>query len=325
MSAFVVTAAALVLLAAALVCTPLLAPRTSSRRAPLVAAVTVVVLAGGSGALYVARSNWDWSAAPANGGSELTQLAQRARAAPADRDLWRQLGQAYLQAGQLPLAMRAFEHANELAGGSDPVALAGLGEALLLTGDESRSSAAASLFDRALALDPRSGRALFFGGLLAMNAGRLELARERFAALLALDPPQQVRTALAGQLATIERMLHPPVDASTLIDLQVEVAPALRVRLPAQGTLFVFVRDPSGGAPLAVRRLGPALPVHVQLSALDGMGGPSALKAGQLVQVIARLSASGQALGASGDLFGELRYRAGKDGRRQLLIDQTQP
>jgi len=40
---------------------------------------------------------------------------------------------------------------------------------------------------------------------------------------------------------------------------------------------------------------------------------------------VARVSASGQPMAASGDLYGELRYRVGKDGPRHLLIDQSTP
>ena len=325
MIAFILTAAALALLAAAWIVMPLLAPRGAGPRSPLAATLAIVLVGAGAVGLYAARSNWDWGAVPASEPSGLTQLAQRARAAPDDRELWLQLGQAYVQAGQLPLAMRALEHANDLAGGQDPVALAGLGEALLLSGDESRASAAAGLLERALALDPHSAKALFFSGLVAMNAGRLELARERFQAMLALEPPAEVRTALEGQIAAIERMLHPPVDPATLIDLQVDVAGALRARLPSRGALYVIVRHPAGGAPLAVRRLGPAVPVRVQLSGLDAMAGPATLVAGQSVRVVARVSTSGKPEAGSGDLFGELRYRVGRDGSRRLLIDQAIP
>jgi cytochrome c-type biogenesis protein CcmH len=325
MTAFACAAAALALAAAAWVVVPLLAPTASGGRAPWAAVLVVTGLVAASGAFYLARSNWNWSAPPAAGGSVLTELAQRVRREPANRTAWLQLGQAYAQAGQLPLAMRAYQQANTLAGGNDPAALAGLGESMLLGGDAARLGTARELLERALQLDPQSAKALFYTGVLAMHDGRLEVARARFSALLALDPPANVRTALSGQIAAIDRMLHPPVDAATLIDLQIELAPALRARLPSEGALFVFVRNPAGGPPLAVRRLPLTLPTHVRLSALDAMAGPAAFGAGQSVQVVARVSAAGRPTAGSGDLFGELRYRAGRDGSRRLLIDQSVP
>jgi hypothetical protein len=88
------------------------------------------------------------------------------------------------------------------------------------------------------------------------------------------------------------------------------------------GALYVIVPS-CGGAPLAWR-LGPAVP-RVQLSGLDVMAGPATLVAGQSVLVVARVSTSGKPEAGSGDLFGELRYRVGRDGARRLLIDQTIP
>jgi cytochrome c-type biogenesis protein CcmH len=325
MSGFVILAALLALVAAAVIVVPLLAPLGAARRSPLAAGIAAALLLAGAGALYLARSNWNWPAQSADSHSNLTELAERVRRTPADRPAWLQLGQAYAQAGQVSLALHAYDRANALAGGKDPDALAGMGEALLLSGEAARQSTASDLLERALAADPHSAKALFYTGLLAMDAGKLQLARERFSALLALDPPEHVRTALTGQIASIDRMLHPPVDVATLIDLQVEVAAALRARLPADGALFVFVRSPQGGPPLAVRRLPATLPVHVQLSSADSMTGPAALSAGQAVQVVARLSAAGRPTASSGDLYGELRYRAGKDGLRQLRIDELTP
>jgi hypothetical protein len=49
------------------------------------------------------------------------------------------------------------------------------------------------------------------------------------------------------------------------------------------------------------------------------------LQPGQKVQVVARLSKSGAPLAASGDLFGEISYVAGKEPQRELIINKTQP
>jgi hypothetical protein len=46
---------------------------------------------------------------------------------------------------------------------------------------------------------------------------------------------------------------------------------------------------------------------------------------GQNVSVVARISASGNALPQSGDLYGEIRYVAGKSGAQALQIDKLNP
>jgi len=325
MTLFVIGAAVLALLAGACVAIPLLVPRAGQPRAALAAAGAVLLLLVGSGGVYLVRSNWSWQEQPAAAQSNLSELVDRVGRDPADGAAWLQLGQEYTQLEQFALAIRAYDRANTLAGGRDATALAGMAEAMLLTGDAARTATASDLLERALQVDPHSPKALFYTGLLAMNSGRLELARSRFSAMLELNPPEGVRTALTGQIATIDRMLHPPVDSATLIDVQIDIAPALRARVPAGGVLFVFVRNPAGGPPLAVKRLPPTLPQHVQLSAADSMLGPGGIAAGQAVLVVARLSAAGRPTASSGDLFGELQYRAGKDGARQLSIDQAAP
>jgi cytochrome c-type biogenesis protein CcmH len=298
MTGFVIGAAVLALLAAACVAVPLLAPRTGQPRAAFAAVGAILLLLVGSGGVYLARSNWTWQEQTAATRSNVSELLRRVDANPADAAAWLQLGQEYTQAEQFALAIHAYDRANTLADGNDAEALAGMGEAMLLTGEAARTATANDLLERALQVDPHSLKALFYTGLLAMNSGKLELARSRFSALLELNPPAGVRTALTGQIATIDRMLHPPVDSATL---------------------------PAGGPPLAVKRLPAALPAHVQLSAADSMLGPSSIAAGQAVLVVARLSAAGRPTASSGDLFGELQYRAGKDGARQLSIDQISP
>ena len=66
---------------------------------------------------------------------------------------------------------------------------------------------AGRLFEQALALDPHSGKALFYGAAAALRRGDLPLARERFASLLALGPPPNVKPILEAQIAAIDRQL----------------------------------------------------------------------------------------------------------------------
>lgn len=323
MIGFVIGAAVLAVLAAAFVAAPLLVGRSGLPRAMPAAVLATAIVLLASGAVYLAWSNWPWQRAETSLGADVTALEHRVAEDPADRDAWLLLGSVYTRSGQLPLAIHAFDRASTLAGGNDPVALAGLGEAMLLSGDEARVATANALFERSLTLDAQSPKALFYSGLLAMHAGNPELARKRFSALLAQDPPEQVRAALASQIAAIDQRLHPPVDRATLIDLRIEVAPALRARLPAGGALFVFVRAPGGGAPLATKRLPVVLPAPVQLSAADSMLGSTAITAGQTVQVVARVSASGEPTASSGDLYGEISYRVGGEGTSRLVIDHV--
>ena len=95
--------------------------------------------------------------------------------------------------------------------------------------------------------------------------------------------------------------------------------------MPANASLFVFVRAPNGGPPLAAKRSAASLPQDVDLSAADAMIAGRGVQPGQSVSVVARISASGSPLTRSGDLYGQIDYVAGKSGQRALEIDRLSP
>ena len=185
-----------------------------------------------------------------------------------------------------------------------------------------QAAQAEEFFNRALKLEPASPKALFYTAVMAYNDGRMQLARDRFAALLALSPPENLRVTLQQQIDAIDAQLHPHVDAATAIRLHVTLAPDLAARVPPNASLFVFVPSPDGGPPLAVKRSAAKLPQDVELSAADAMVAGRAVKAGQKVSVVARISASGSPLAQPGDLSGQIEYVAGKSGARPLEIDR---
>jgi cytochrome c-type biogenesis protein CcmH len=197
---------------------------------------------------------------------------------------------------------------------------------------------AAHLIEQALVIDPNSGRALFFGALVAERHNDLPLARQRFMKLLAMNPPADVRPLLEQQVSAIDAKLAggaasssapaaaPAATASpALVRLTVTLAPALAANI-GQAPLFVFVRDPQrAGPPLAVKRLPSHFPQSVALSAADSMIPGRTLTDGQSVQVVARIARSGNPVGASGDPFGEVTYQVGHDGLVSLVIDRLTP
>jgi cytochrome c-type biogenesis protein CcmH len=208
---------------------------------------------------------------------------------------------------------------------------------MLLGGDSDEAAKAPELLERALQIDPHSPKALFYGAVTAFQQGHLQVARERFAAMLALSPPESARAALQHQIDDIDAQLRDPggaaagqpagskIDAATAIHLHVTLSPSLTQQVPADASLFVFVRSPTGGPPLAVKRSAARLPQDVDLSAADAMVAGRSVQPGQNVSVVARISASGNALPQSGDLYGEIRYVAGKSGAQALQIDKLNP
>jgi len=359
MITFVLLAAVLTVAGVALVAVPLLRKAPVSP-APWAALGAAGVLVAGSVVLYVVWSNWSWHAEPAADSPQtmVARLARRLEKNPDDLNGWLVLGRSYSVLGQYPLAVRSFERADHLAGGKSADALVGEAEALILEDENQLDGSAGRLVEKALALDPKSGKALFFGGAAAIRRGDLPTARDRFARLLALNPPDNVRGLLQQQIAAIdEKLASGPALASTdaargatgagssksaagpsgggasgaaaagssaAVRIKVSLGPS--VSASAAAPLFVFVRDPSQpGPPLAVKRLTSHFPQTVELTSSDSMVPGRIFAPGQKVQVVARIALSGNPIAGKGDPFGEAPYLVGHDGLVDVVIDRLTP
>ncbi len=349
MITFVLIAAALTVAAVGAIALPLLRRDGSSAQAPWTALAVAAVLGGGASALYLSLSNWSWTKAAAAEESPqamVGRLARRLMDNPNDLNGWLMLGRSYTVLNETSLAARAYERANQLAGGNNADALVGLAEALSVQDESQLSGRAGKLIEKALLLEPRSPKVLFFGAAAALHRGDLPLARQRFAALLALDPPETVKPVIEQQIAAIDKQIAAGDTAAgagtaagtggsdrattaaqgPVIHIRVALSPKLHLNGNAGAPLFVFVRDPKQpGPPLAVKRLEPHLPQTVDLSAADAMIPGRAIAEGEDVQVVARIARSGSAIARTGDPFGEIAYRVGRDGVVDVVIDRLTP
>ncbi len=322
---FVTLAATLTLAAILLVSVPLLRGKTT---APWAALASVIVLLAGSVALYATWSNWTWPTerAAQSPAEMVAKLARRLEREPDDLAGWLQLARSYVVMGQPSLALRAYGRADHLAGGKNAEALIGIAEILTVQDDKALTGAAGDLFERALAIDPKAGKALFFGAVAAMRRGELPVARERFATLLSLDPPAEVRPLIEQQVAALDRAIAAgPASGDAAVRVTVKLAPGMAATA-GDAPLFVFVRDPaSQGPPLAVKRIAAKFPLQVELTAADAMMPSRAIAAGKRVLVVARISRTGRPEAASGDPFGEVSYDVGRDAMREIVIDRLTP
>ena len=340
MSAFLIVAALMAAIAAAIVALPLL--RDKKNR--IIGALAAVLLAGAAAGLYPLWSNWNWHA-PVEAQSMpapdvlamVAKLEQHMREDPGDLAGWLMLGRSYVVLQELPLALRAFERAERLSGGKNVDALLGEAEVLALEDPAELKGRAGRLIDRALELAPDSGKVLFFGATVAATRGQLPLARERFARILAMNPPDNVRPILEQQIRYIDERLAaaPAASAAGQPETGADSAAAVRVNITlAPGVtgantapLFVFVRTAGapGGPPLAAKRLESHFPQSVTLTPADSMIPGRSFATGQAVQVVARIARSGSPVGARGDPYGEIIYRVGEDGQLNLVIDRLTP
>jgi cytochrome c-type biogenesis protein CcmH len=341
MITFVLLAAVLTIAGVALIAVPLLRRKpVEYSPAPWAALIATGILAIGSTVLYVRMTNWSWETKVGDDSPQtmVARLARKLEKDPQNLEGWLLLGRSYTQLQEFQLATRAYQRADRLAGGKSAEALIGEAEALARGDETELDRRAGRLIEQALALDPNSGKALFFGAAVAMRRGALPLARERFTKLLALDPPDNIKPLLRKQIETIDQQLagggpaaeQPQVaaasDSGAKVRINVTLAPTLAQSASGSSPLFVFVRDPQKpGPPLAVKRLDSHFPQTVELTAADSMMPGRAITTGQKVQVVARIARSGNPVGASGDPFGESAYLVGRDGLINIVIDHITP
>lgn len=210
MIVFIILATALALLCVAVIAVPLLkrAPAQPAA-APWTALAAGGVLVVGSVGLYGTWSNWSWRSSPGVESPEgmVERLVHRLNDHPDDLAGWLMLGRSYVALQEYPLAVRAYERADRVAGGHSADALVGEAEALTLTDDSQLTGQAGELIERALAIDPTSPQALFFGAAAAMRRGELPVARARFSKLLTLNPPANIKAILQKEISGIDRQL----------------------------------------------------------------------------------------------------------------------
>jgi cytochrome c-type biogenesis protein CcmH len=347
MITFIIIAAAMALAVSAVIAVPLLSRRRAAPQSPWTAMSVLVVLLLGASGLYWAFSNWNWSQpqgdkADGSPQSMVATLARRLARNPNDLEGWLLLGRSYSVLQETPLAIRAYERANELAQGANVDALLGLAEALISQDDTQLAGRAGQLVEKALTLAPTSPKALFYGAAAAIQRKDLPLARQRFVTLLAENPPDNVRPIIQQQINAIDQALGtaaPATNASAApaasaqgsgepasVRINITLAPTLKLGEKGNAPLFVFVRDPrAAGPPLAVKRLQAHFPQTVELSSADAMLAGHGMHVGQDVEIVARLSGSGGPLARTGDPFGSAAYHVAAAGSVHVVIDRLTP
>ena len=260
-------------------------------------------------------------------------LDARLRQKPGDLAGWKMLGRSYLQMRNFDGAVDAFEHAVELESSSDGRTLADLGEAVLLQDQSSINGRAVELFESSLALVPNNPKALFYAGMIAMNRGNNELAADRWEALLATSPPANVQEILRPKIAELRGEAPPmPIpavanDRPSGVTVRVSLGEAAASAADANATVFVIARDPEQPSPpiAAVRRKVSELPDEVTIADADAMIPGRVPSAFARLEIVARVSMSGQPMAQSGDWFGSAILEMANADGIDITIDQSVP
>lgn len=333
MAAFVVAGMLLILVTMAAV------GRGLWRHSRATAMVLALLLGGGTAAVYLAVGTPD-ALDPRNVAQATTleeaiaQLERRLVREPASVEGWVLLGRSRMAQQQWAMAREAFARAHALLPDEPDLKVEYAEAQMRAAGDGGLPASAVTLLEQALAAQPDNPRALLMLGAQRLQAGEAGEAVTLWERLLPRLEPSAAQ-ALAPQIAMAREQagLPPAVTpapgaAGPTLALTVELAPELAARLRPGATLYVFARSTAGGGlPVAVKRLAAGdFPVQVLLSDSDGLMPAQKLSQQAQVDLMARVSLSGDAKAASGDLEAAVQRVDVRDGLQATLrIDRVNP
>ena len=274
---------------------------------PLVALI-VYLVAGNPGALAPHPAMPDAAQIEAM----LTRLAAKLEENPGDVEGWKLLGRSYTVLGRYPQAVAAYAKAAERAP-RDAQLLADFADALAMAHGQRLAGEPERLIERALEIDGNNLKALALAGSAAYERQDYARAAQLWGRMLPLVPAESENARSisenveeARKLAGIGAAPAKAAKAHPGVRGTVRLAPALRKQVKADDIVFVFARAAEGPAmPLAVLRARAAdLPLQFALNDSMAMAQGMTVSAHPRIVVTARVSKSGSAKPAPGDLQG---------------------
>ena len=315
-----------------------LAASTAEPRPPrsLVIAVTAFVLVVGVGGYAALGNHAGLRVEPGMPGTEaaghapdteqveamIAKLVERLKTQPDDAEGWATLGRSYSAQGRHPEALPAFKRVAELRP-KDAQALADYADALAVANGRSLEGEPEKLILQAVQLDPKNIKALALAGTVAFNRGQFKEAIALWErAVQDADPQADFVQSLQGAIDEARRRggapatQAAPAAATTAaatpaaaspaqsVSGRVTLKPSLRAQVTPDDTVFIFARAPSGSRmPLAImRRKVSDLPLDFSLDDSQAMSPATALSTVSQVVVGVRITKTGSAVPAPGDL-----------------------
>lgn len=269
----------------------------------------------------------------------VASLQQRMVENPDDPEGWIILGRSLKTMQRFAEAETALRNANRLMP-DNPMIMVELAETMLFnSGQPEVSGEARQLIEAALAIDPDQQKGLWIMGMAYAQEGDDTQALAHWQRLLGqLDPasepyqsvsqqirlaqtrlgqPEATQDAVAEAVAEKPKAVMPPVAAPVTkpaatppaaagfgIPATITLGDGLAESFPPRATLFIFIQ-PAGGAgmPLAVKRLAPqGFPMSLTFTDADLLQPGGSLQAFELLDISARISMTGVANVASGDI-----------------------
>lgn len=331
MTLFIVLAAVLSVAALALVLWPLWRGARGLAIAiavpALLATVALYQLVGTPAALDAAAIEPPETLADA-----IVELEAELQRDPSRAEGWRLLGRAYATEQRLADSRDAYARVAALEP-DNPDALVEAAQASALADPQRRFDAPAiARLQRALEIQPDHQRARWFLGIAQRQAGRHAEAAATWEVLLArvdANTASSLRQQIDAARADAGLSPLPPSTVAgttgNALTVRVSLDPefASRVRLRGDATVFVIARAADGSPiPVAVeKRSVQDLPLTATLDDADSLMPTAKLSSLQEIELVARLSASGDATKAEGDIeSAPVRVKLPADAPVELVI-----
>jgi cytochrome c-type biogenesis protein CcmH len=266
--------------------------------------------------------------APARSDADPKDLERRVASNARDADAWLGLANLKRQQRDYAGARTAFDHLIALKAMTAD-SWADYADVLGSQAGGSLAGEAARAIDRALALDPRHPKALWLKASLAHSERHYVAALALWKQLRAVMPADSAdlriidsNIAEATQLAGLPPDTAAATSAVTTLTGTVSIDGKLASRVTPGSVLFIYAKAAdSPGPPLAVMRMAVAgWPVNFRLDDSMAMMPSRRLSSFDRVIVEARISTSGQAIPAPGDLFAVSPVLRVTDGKALKLV-----
>ena len=301
----------------------------------------------GNPQLIALEKLWDISSTQTSGNNPsndqmIILMEEHLRRNPDDANHLFLLANMYVSKSDYQKAIATFERLYQLSGDNTQVLLT-YADTLVRVNNGSFAGLATELIHRALSVDPENYTALLFAGLAAEETGNYRDANDYYSKLLPVlqDQPEMSQTinmliannnVRMQQDGTAADVTDQSTDGASVsaksIRLAVSVSPDLADQFEPDNTLFIYAQELQGSPmPLAVfRTRADDLPMEVTLDDTLAMMPTRKLSNFDVVRIQARISKTGSAEPASGDILGVLEeVSVAEQNIINLVINQVIP
>jgi len=257
----------------------------------------------------------------------IATLKEKLAEKPNNPQGWFMLARSYMALKQYPNAVKAWDELLSLIGPNDPEVLVQYADALAMTQGGRLTGKPAEQVFQALELDPNNTQGLWLAGMAMQEQKDYPAALNYWRRLepnMDDDPESQV--ALRDLINHAERRLKiketdfkslpsiasasnkPTANSASAIRLEIDLDPSLAAKVAIEDSLFIYAKALQGPPmPLAAaRKKAIDLPLSITLDDSMAMMPQMKLSSFKQVKIGARISKSGNAIGQTGDLFGEV-------------------